>query len=485
MSGTPYPMVQLVSSSEDAAVVRFDCNAEGRTWPEHDGFTIGAPSIIGDPGAVGVEFGYRTVTFNLVISDGEAGARRVQSELARELLRNDNWLRFQFSPASPSQWFRVYRSAPGELSFARVYLDNRPEDHTLWGVKVSLVCDAYSLGEKQTIGPIEISPDPEDDNGIAYVLPDIKGDFPTPLRIDMPATLPPPGFAVCPAGMLAVSQLPEWPGLEVVQDADIQVIIGGANALVGSTAFASASGGTLKARTVAADTVAPPAAYEWETGFRLLMSPTKAGRYRLFARLLKGDTDPFAPLSWTVRGGGFAQSEPGDVVTFTQAYWDMVDLGVYTIPWGHTPLDEDYTVVASAGIDQPQISIEVLRGNSNGGQLRIDFVVAVPVDLVGGHGQTTLFFKTPPQAVNAPISFDGERQLMQWYTVEGDLTDASYGYDPDAMPELSGAWPTVDPASVNVLQLVRRRGNGESHSINLPAELTLSYRPRLLYVAAE
>src|SRR5690606_10609402 len=94
-----YPLVQFVDAPDPSATVRFDFNARG-TWaddevrPNHDGFSIGVPQLIGEPDSVAVEYDLRTLSFSLMVAGSRLVALRAQRDLAREILRPSNWLMF-------------------------------------------------------------------------------------------------------------------------------------------------------------------------------------------------------------------------------------------------------------------------------------------------------------------------------------------------------------------------------------------------------
>lgn len=188
-----FPRVAFVSSPDLGADVRFDFNtagewADGENWPEHDDFSLGVPSLSGDYDAIGVEYGPRELTFNLVIKARKATATATMSALARELLRQRNWLLFQVSPFSRPAWFRTYRTEPGAISFE--YLNDTDDSRgNLWGLGVSVDADSFAYGERVTLDPITVVNSPADaTHPMWFTLPDVLGDAPTPLRLRVDPT---------------------------------------------------------------------------------------------------------------------------------------------------------------------------------------------------------------------------------------------------------------------------------------------------------
>jgi hypothetical protein len=171
--------------------VRFDFNTAGEwsddeTWPEHDGFSLGVPTLEGDPDAYGVQYGLRQLEFNVIISGAYSDASRLWSQLAKELVtRRTNWLLFQFSAFSQPVWFKTYRTAPDALDFEQVD-DTDDASSNLWGLGVQLAAEPFAYGERVTLPTLTVTNDPAAaTNPCMAVLPEILGDAPAPARFEM------------------------------------------------------------------------------------------------------------------------------------------------------------------------------------------------------------------------------------------------------------------------------------------------------------
>lgn len=121
-----FPLVKFVDSPKPTAAVRFDFNVESSDAPRRvggEGFTLGVPTLEGDPDAVEVSYGWRELLVPHRVNGSKQSALAVLSTLSRELLRPTNWLLVQLDALTAPVWFKTYRTAPAALSLDRVYVN--------------------------------------------------------------------------------------------------------------------------------------------------------------------------------------------------------------------------------------------------------------------------------------------------------------------------------------------------------------------------
>jgi hypothetical protein len=454
-----YPLVRFVDAPDPAAVIRFDFNAAGtwaddETWPEHDGFSLGAPAFEGDPDAYGVEYGYRELGFNLLVDGSATLAARTMGRLSRELQRRDNWLLFQLSAESDPVWFKTYRSQPGELSLEHVYVEDASN---LYGISVSLAADPFAYGERVTLPAVSISNDPiAAGNPMRYELPPIVGDAPAPLRV----AVTPSAAAALSSGtmLLAVNSLEPGQGF-------------------GHTlATASGAGGnllqlgtdtTLQASTGAVDGTAARVAFTDATMATRVSFLTSmwVGRYRVFVRLKVSDSSTVLAIK---HGETAATQLP------TSSAWRWVELGNAHIPYGNAvSVDSSLSGFADGGV-----TVDVQRV-SGSGTVDIDAVVLLPARQTGDVGNTsTAVASGNPTGVDATqMIVNGEHEITLTASATGTLVNMTRAN------AVSGGYPLARPGADNHLFVMQAFTTTDD--IARTASLAISYLPRFLYLAGE
>lgn len=458
---TTYPLVQMVTAPDSSAKVLFDCN-DRLAWADGDDFTLGAPDLLGDPGGIGVQYGYRQPSWTLAVYGGEHEALAAHSRLAQQLTRHESWLHVRMTPSSPPMWLRCVRSAPGAASAARVYLD-RPRNE--WQIAVSLVADPFAVG-REISHEVTVTNNPAT-GGLVYALPSIAGDAPTPLRVEVD---PGDTLYVRPLVSTVATHEPYDGGAwsdRVVWQAEESTVLGDDTVVISD---ADASTGQ---------------AVEVQTGptgwFRRISTPFRppfAGRWRLYARIRRTSYGAEGNR-FRIRGSGESCAEPVETQTSDDVGWELVDLGMFAFPRGNPPARRPYDLLTSG------VGVDVARDNaSTAVALRIDYVVAVPVDL-------------PLDQVEPPRLLDFERHeettgeetlVIDSAAIPQRVSVLRSGAFLYARPESPrGGFPLVVPGAANVLTLLTRRYGGTSQPrdrVTQSADLTLAYRPRWLYYAS-
>lgn len=459
-----FPLAQLVSAPSLDAQVRFDFNEDPVTWPDADSFTIGAPSLSGDPGSAAPEYGFRTVAFNLAIRGDESLVLRKQVELARELQRDETYLMFQLSEAARPLWFRCYRTAPGEVPFGSYYRDRDTQD---WLMPVTLAADPFAIGEMISFGPVTVGNDPAS-AGLRYVLPDVEGDAPAPLVVTVE-----PGTSDYVQPLMSMIPLDATAWTESLMWQAESWTAGTSTAIF---ADSTASGGSSLRTTLTAEAATERRA----TG---TVAIPYAGRYRVFARV-KLTVTAFPP-SIRIRGAGPALSSA--VTTDVSDYagrWRIVELGTFAFPLGNMPSERPYsmadaTIGIDVGCDAPSAPVTM--------NLAYDYVVAVPVDLPldqRSFGRTLEFNGTHTTLGDVSLRINGEVERVE---------QLSGGAHVAAAPESpAGGYLEVCPGALNVLTVLTRRHDVTTTGTVLSwsrdnltdaTVLSFSYRPRYLYLA--
>lgn len=448
---TTYPLVRLVDEPDPSATVRFDFNAVPLTWPDHDGFDLGAPPLLGAPDATGNEYGLRTLSFRLAVNGTEATALRLQSDLARELQRREGWLLFQLSPSAAPVWFKVYRSSPGAVSLAYV-VNDRAEN--LWVIGLSLAAEPFGYGEEEVLGPFTVDNDPA--SGVSLLLPSIVGDAPAPLVARL-------SLGAGSEYLSPVLHMVATPTASRFETFDAATTLGGLGVV--AVAEGTASGGT-----------AARISFSGSTPRTALSStpPRTPGRHLLFARVRTTTTGTAATLT----GGGDAAVD-SRTVTLPASGWGWVCLGEYAFPRGNQPPASfgDYQPVGALGL----VAVTVTR-TAGTGDVDVDQLLFLPVTPPGGYA-THAHFEGDLVNVTAPWTWflDGQERRVYF----ADLTTTPAGFPAGlAVPMPRGEFPVVHPGLNNQLILLRRQYlEGYNDVLSDTTTLEVRYRPRWLWLA--
>jgi len=479
------PIVQFVDSPSTSAALRYDFNVKTPTlwcFPlTANAIDFGVPSFTGEPEGVGGFYGYRSLRFTQRIIGTRAVALARMSLLAREMFRAQNWLRFQWDPSASPVFFKTYQAEPGDLS-----LENAGQADA-WDISVPLVADGLAYGPRQTVSTATITQAPSGTNPMRVVLPTIKGDAPTPLRVKITAL---GGATVnaanansswlvgCLAGTAGITD----PVIDVGTGDTVTNISGTAAATTDATYF----GGSYRVVTV------PAATPNLGERFWMTVPNTLApGRYKVLVRCsyttAANATLLFQLEQWP-NGAAIAvgQSTAVDVITNVgplRQFW--VDLGDFTFPFGVQP-------VSDISIPMPTSSIALNVGTADGSSkaVNVDAFKLIPID-----GPTitraTLLRATGVGTSAAPVvsasitgTLDGDTETYLGLRVS--LNNYS-----EAAPTLEGYFPVADPAAAQNVLIVMAMDNGSfsvsggnSHitALNAQVSVDVSYYPRYLHI---
>lgn len=478
-----YPQVQFVAAPEDGAAVLFDFNNDLDAAIEDGTFSLGTPEILGDPDGLGVQYGPRTIAFDLLLHGTRGAALAAQAELARTfMLRRRGWLRIRLDELSTPLWARTYTPTPGELDFSMVLLE---PDADTWRIGVQVAAEPFVRTERIELGEWIVSNDPAAaTNPMSIAVPAILGDAPAPLRIDAAFSDSKDqsdilwSCAAVPAGYA--------PQFRVIGGTD--GLVAGAdtsNVTTGASAF---SGGNYRLVTFAST---PGMA----TRLSGTISSIPAGRYQVFLRAARDNlTGTFAYRFG--RGGVYGEVTSGSPVSVfgrgadasQMFHTTWVDLGAFDLP-----LPRGVTDMASVdGV--PDILIQAQRLTS-GSYAILDALLFVPIDI---YSVTTLEPWEKSDTLVSEFSWHGpgkvinDRQVWDGDTESSVRKSAAGALDATVSPVNRGKFPTVRPGVNNHLTLIQqvRLSSGSLGGVDNTDELShvtnvrLSYQPRWLWLGA-
>lgn len=463
MDATPYPLVRLLAAPSTDARVLYDFNAEGRRV-QHDGFSLGAPRYLGDPGSISPELGPRTIAFTHQIKDTEAAAGNALVEMNRALLAGRGYLMIVRSPSHAPAFARTYASAPDELNWELARNAAAGTTRDIWQVGVRIDADAAFLGEQISWDPFTITNNPAT-GGCFQVLPDVKGDLPAPLRVRIEAE--PDTIAQF---LLTVTGMDD-PGY------DAPYITGQfTTGTTLSTAVADAASFTGQRRNIPI-----PDSSGIAIANVTLPAQTGQGRYRVMARVVGPPPGVDAPLddpfyliySFGYMQGvqaGFSGARTIKITKYTGRFW--LDFGVIDIPSG-IPLDL-LTGQLQVGIGFSQVAGETM-------QLAFDdALVLVPINSATCQTVTTIGGGESTLVGSSMLAYD----IVPSESGDTDLfvtSLASGTWGPVPRLPLKGGGPVVFPGS-NVLHFfsVIDDSTVDAATIAAETEITVSYQPRYL-----
>lgn len=447
-----YPIIRFVANAGDTTA-RLDLN-DGITWTtDHEGFSLGAPAFEADALAVGALYGMREVTLTPVVQGAPATAFPELSKLSIEIMRQRNWLMFQYDADSEPFWLRTYRSAPQPIDLENVYVDGDSGTvNSQWRKPVTLRADAFARGAKVTLPTITINNDPAGTgNKSSYTLPTIEGDAPAPLQVILDS--PTPDNFKSPMISTSATEQPFTPPLLVTTWT-----------LFGSTK-------TTSAPYVAGGYHAEPNTGDSAEGWATI-TPPFAGRYKAYLRAGFSDTDSEFDLD---AGGGrvrVTKRALGDPAADPWQWWGTsgsqgwIDLGTVTLGRG-------WNEVLSPTL-QTTVPLKITR-LSGTGKIRVDALLFVPIDDADATVEGRTLKVDPlitPTGFRTKYYADGERREM-WAVYD------EAGWKAGELGGLAGRFGQVVPGRTNVLHLLRNVDTGTDEKADTTT-VTLSYFPRRL-----
>lgn len=457
-----FPRLALVEAPVYDAAVLYEFNIDSSAFVEHDGVDFGVPEWSAAPGAVGGEDGYRTVAFTHLTSPDYAVAWQELTVLSRLLLSQQQWLLIQMSQASAPRWFKTWRSTPAALSPDLIQKKTDGDLAGLWGIALSLTADPYLYGEQVSLPSVSIANDPSGPYPMCAVLPEVEGDAPAPLTVEVTASQ-----AWYPTPLIATGAtepvLIDLGAGDGVTDGSFATIVTDSKLI----------GGSGRTWTLAAGASGALGPFSVPTS----MAP---GTYRVLARVgVSQDTaGASATLAiWQSIGGTSLKMPPVTLATgvgsITLHGW--VDLGPVLYPAAHN--DERPYV----GTVPDKLRWFYLGATRTSGDmaLTLDAVLFLPVQLTpvsagAPRGALSFVSQAAIGGLNGSMVVDGDAERIPLQTFSTQ------------MPAIRGVFPSVHPGEPNVLLWVPwllDTSRVVEDDLTAVFDFEVSYLPRYLWPA--
>lgn len=479
--------LQFVDGPSATATLRYDFNVKNASFYAHPlasgGLDLGAPEWSGEPEGVGGVYGYRQMRFTQRVEGTKAVAMARMSALAKEMQRPLNWLKVQFAGSLAPVYYKIYRGDAGALNLEYV------EASQAWDITVPLVADPLGYGPRVAIPTAQIIQAPADLAGpvrtaMRLVLPAIKGDAPTPLRVTLSPASPSnnvrsPGWSwlvACVAGSTSMT--------DTVVDIGTGDTVANASGTAAPTVDATYFGGSYRRVTV------PATSPNLDIRFTINLPNTiQLGRYKVLLRAkptAANKTFVFRAFPLPNGQGGLVTGATASVLfaaaDTSRPLW--VDVGDISVPFGLAPPSD-----AGGSAPAPVLAIQIGTADGSTATVDVDSIKLIPT-----YGptvtQATLLKSRAAAALAANFVMTAPNE-----TFEGDpglywAKDASSVYVEAASSALSGSFPVADPAAAQNLLLVMAldsgtpsaTGTGWITTLNAQVAVDVSYYPRYLHV---
>jgi hypothetical protein len=478
-----YPEVQFVAAPEDGAEVLFDFNDDFDAAPSAiiaGSFTLGAPSVEGDPDGLGVQYGAREVGFDVLIYGNRHAAMQTQALMARTfMLRRRGWLRVKMDFFSSPVWLRTYTPTPAELDFSLITADEDADD--AWRLEVRVAAEPFIRGERVELWSGTINNDPAHaTNPLGVLLPAVIGDAPAPLRIEATFSVTRNWSDI----FWSTSAVPDsWtPTVWQIGASDGWTVGTDTGAASGS---AEMSGGSYRPVSFAVQPIM------WTRISGVAPSSPAPGRYKVMLRVAvdNGPCEMAIRFGYnTTTGQKFDGSKVATVgrTSASPVMHTWVDLGDFDFPLPRTSLD----MAGVAATPNIALQAQLISGTAN---LLLDAFKLIPLSL---ESTTTLetyeqadvlvseFASTGPQSIANEVQvWDGDSEMSLRRSPSGVLDALTSGAN-------RGRFPTVRPGVSNALTYIQQtrtqRGAGSadplSDGLTAYAAVTVSYQPRWLWL---
>lgn len=475
--------LQFVDQPSTSATVRYDFNSTAgaaQCYPlQGAGLDLGVPTFDGQPGGVGGYYGYRQQAFTQRVNGSRAVALAKISALSKELLRPTNWLRLQWASDVSPVYFKTYAGEPGALS-----LENAHDNAQAWDITCPLTAEGFAYGARVTMSAATITQAPSGTNPMRLVLPTIKGDAPTNLRV----SLQPNGTAADNGVEWLIGCCSDDGTMSdpVIDIGTSDGLTAGTNTGAGVSNAAYFNGSYRQASIAVSDAIGGGNLATRISGTLPTLTP---GRYKV---LLRAEIDNLATSRTYIfrfdqttggilsLGAAVPLANPATGSTYTRQGW--IDLGDYTLPFGYNPApDVALATVAST------FNLNIGLADNTAATIRIDALKLVPVagPVVTQASTLRATYSATPLAGGTTIGyFDGD-SMTSWETNTTPVGQVG-------APALAGGFPVVDPnAARNLLTVMAYRnglaaGSASSTTgitgLNQTCSMIGSYYPRYLYM---
>lgn len=353
-----------------------------------------------------------------------------------------------------------YRLLPAEIDFENYYETDMPDRD----VTFTIPADPFGYGLPES-GTATVVNDPTQPNGMRFVLDDVKGDVPAPLRLEAENSL-------------------GTQSLLVASTTDAGGFYHAAPTVVDTPAFPTSAWDTVNASQSDATAVGGTKVYAYRASgagtTRLALEfdfgNVKPGEYRLYVR---AQTDmPVSGLrlfcapsqmalgQWAMGNFPTASSPAGNK-------WTWVDSGVMRMPFSSRSATAWDSPPATRG------RVRTVAELTAGQLVEVDHAILVPApgaDL--SSGTLGLFAFRGAPSTDVDFTLDG--------TTEAVWSTSSYLEGGQVPWQGAGGFPRVVPGAATLVPFVRWAGGAPvSEYVAATTELTWSYHPRYLYLRGD
>lgn len=460
MAGDTFKFVDSVSST---ATVRLDINDQaiwavtGWDAPPPQLRRIAVNNSLTDGGTVAAsQYEMRTlaITLELVTADQDTNATQIQN-LARELDRPWNFLRYQPVGATNAVYFKTYRSDISEL---KDYVGAK----AIRSLTINLLADPFAIGERVDAVAANVHLDFLQANPLACTTPTILGDVPVRPVIQWANSNAVDGSN----GWDCIIAVEPATNNQILYQAESAAVLGADTSVMPNSAFYTGSGSNYTQTTFSTNA---------GMASRLSFSPTNGtitpGEYRIVGRFLKGTNSD--TITVQARYAGRSTTTVGETVTVPSGF-QILDLGTFTLPLGQV----DHYTMSSTGMTTRVWEIDIYAQRVSGtGVLNIDYIALVPASYY-----TALVSGTQPPATVSDIVvvFDGEQDAV-YSMFTGTLPGGIYGSADitDYRHTYAGSLPYLIPGQAWRVWFVNTTNTAGSGCTDL---IYVGYFPRYLHV---
>lgn len=491
-----YPQVWFVDAPSEDSSVRLDLNSDfglASLRVEHDGFSLGAPPLLGEPDSVSAALGLREPSWNQQIRGPKAAAHEVRTALSRELLRPTNWVRVRLDETSPVWYLETYRGAFAALDLQYVKKDSGED---VWRLPVALVAEPYLLGERVTIAQTTLGNALNATNPMRVALPALEGDAQTGLRVKV---TPQGASGQAESWILAVVSANSGTITDPTYDIGVGDIWTAGSIASAGVSNAAYLGGSYRTLTFPTGTSGSFIAFS-----ATLPASPPPGRYKV---LMHCELDPvgggvgkkfYFQFAQALNGaaGTAAAAENPIVATDTPVvlgtaytFQGWIDLGETTFPFAGSVVPADVT----AGGAPPVVYVNQYRPTNTGVNdvSRVDAIKLIPIDGPTVKSCTLLRSTTELLLFGKIGTFFDATMNLTWDADSDSIykTLISSGLlIPYPGIAGGGAYPVADPAATQNMLFcfpVTRGATSSSTAATAAAGTWLvdvSYHPRKLHI---
>lgn len=377
----------------------------------------------------------------LILEPDDDGTAFAWQDLAR-VLSAPRWLRYTPRDSSSPVFFRTFPCSPEEIQ-QWAMADGAQ-------VVVTIPADPFGYGLPES-GAATVVNDPTQPNGMRFVLDDVKGDVPAPLRMEMAFSWL-WGSSSSRYAIGVSSTTHPWLNHGSAMGPS------GSGWTASTQSDPSAIGGSYRRMTGASGAASAP--------FEVAFTDVMPGEYRLIARARSSSAASFTAVSHRLDSVGV--SAP------LRSVWSWVDLGVVRLP-PRSALGSTWSPAVAA---DHAFFIHATAANPAGATIDVDHVVAIPApgadDSLGHLGIFGVAGNFDPMEI-AGVTIDPMADAA--FSVYGGATMRTWS--------AVGGFPTVVPGQSNQVTTWAAYDTDGDDSKTRTISIDWSYHPRYLYLRGD